>query len=193
MKTPGRYYFLLMASCFLFANAGFSQEAVIEEWPGTLKREGKQKESVTFQVRISDNGPFILGMTYADTPFEFKKQEHKKNSTKFDWTPGENDASCRLRKGKSGVFEGECELENSTKKIKMQIMPQGKKALAADPEAPAAGSKASEAASKKGGKADSKKGGKADSKKGDKADSKKGGKADSKKGGKAVKNEPESS
>ena len=105
----------------LFADNCYAQESKIEEWPGTLKRDGKQKESVIFLVKISDKGPFIMKMIYADTPFEFKQQEIKGDTLTFYWTPGDDDVKCELKREGDDKYVGTCLTEDSDNKIEMRI------------------------------------------------------------------------
>jgi len=99
-----------------------AQESELKEWSGTLKREGKQKESITFNVKISGEGAFITKMIYADTPFKIKRQKFKGDTLSFYWTPGNDDVRCDLKET-GNKYEGECLTEESDNRIKIRINP----------------------------------------------------------------------
>lgn len=99
-----------------------AQESELEEWTGTLKRGGKQKETITFNVKLSDEGAFITNMIYADTPFKIKQQEFKSDRLSFYWTPGNDDVRCELRE-QGSKYVGECLTEDSDNRIEMRINP----------------------------------------------------------------------
>ena len=123
MKITRVHQAFAMLLGMLFAVNCYAQESTVEEWSGTLKREGKQKESVTFYVKISDEGPFIMKMIYADTPFEFKLQEFKDDTLTFYWTPGDDDVKCELKREGDDKYVGKCLTEDSDNKIEMRITP----------------------------------------------------------------------
>ena len=108
----------------LFAVNCFAQESRTEEWPGTLKRKGKQKESITLNVKITDEGSFITEMIYAGTSFEFKRQEFKDDTLVFSWTPGDKDVECSLKMKGDDKYVGKCLAEDSDNKIEMWIKPE---------------------------------------------------------------------
>lgn len=122
MKKSGCCQFLLMFSGFLLSINCYPQGTSIEKWSGTLKLEGRKKESVTFQVKISDEWPYILGMTYADTLFEFNQQRFEEEALIFTWAPGNSDATCHLKKQGENEYKGQCRIKDSENIKVMQII-----------------------------------------------------------------------
>lgn len=122
MKKSGCCQLLVMFSGFLFSINCYPLGTNIEDWSGKLKLEGRKKESVTFQVKFTDEGPYILGMTYADTLFEFNQQRFEEETLIFTWTPGNSDATCDLQKQGENDYKGECRIKDSEKIIEMQII-----------------------------------------------------------------------
>lgn len=140
MKKPTLFQYLIVCCGFFFTINCYSQDAKIEEWSGTLKRGTKPKEIVTYQVKVADEGPYILEMIYAETLFKIKEHRFEEGSLIFTWTPGASDASCRLEKNEEGVYAGECQLQGSSKKIDMQVIPLNTKPSGPDEDAEAGGS-----------------------------------------------------
>lgn len=121
MKTARSLLNTVIQVAMLFAIVSYPPVSVAEEWTGTLKREGKQKEKITFVVKTSDKGPFIKKMVYAGTSFEFKQQEFTEDALILTWMPGDKDVKCRLKKNKDYKYAGDCHAEDSGSTIKMQI------------------------------------------------------------------------
>lgn len=107
----------------LLALDGFAQEVTDEEWTGTLKRKGRQKESIVLNVKVTAKGPYIMDMIYADTRFEFKQQAFKGDTLTFSWTPGLKDTECKLEWNDKDKYVGQCESTSSDSKIEMQVRP----------------------------------------------------------------------
>jgi hypothetical protein len=104
----------------LVASVFWSRASMAEEWPGTLKRQGKQQESITLVVEDSDDGPVIKKMIYAGTYFEFKTQEFTETGLSLTWAPGDKDVKCTLKKT-DDKYAGECQAEGSGSVICMKI------------------------------------------------------------------------
>lgn len=125
----------------LFAVNCYAQESKAEEWLGTLMREGKPNESITLNVKITDEGPFISEMIYADTSFEFKQQEFKGDTLTFSWAPGDKDVECSLKMKDDNKYAGKCSAEDSDNTIEMWIKPDKKESELSGNEAQTKGEK----------------------------------------------------
>ena len=96
MEKPGTLRVTAIIAGILFAAEGHAQVREDDEWSGILKRKGKQKETITLNVKYSDGVPKITAMLYAGTSFEFKRQRFNGDRLTFSWTPGNDDVDCRL-------------------------------------------------------------------------------------------------
>ncbi len=121
MRITSRPMMAALTIAALVAPVLWSKASVAEEWPGTLKRQGKQRENITLVVEISDDGPVIKKMIYAGTPFEFKAQESTEAGLTFTWAPGDKDVKCALKKKNHDKYAGECQAEGSGSVIRMNI------------------------------------------------------------------------